>query len=103
MEEASLNCSSREGRVLTGIQSSQDLFDVIKARNWEGEEKGAVAWEGQLLGSGESGLRWNRKDGRPMRRLLGWGEVHGHMYETTLGEALGRLCRTRARQTLTCW
>lgn len=55
-------------------QSSQDLFDGIEASNWVGEEKRAVAWEGQLLGSGEFGLRWNGRESRNMRTLLAGGK-----------------------------
>lgn len=49
MEEASLNCGSREGRVPCGVQPSQALFDVIKAGNRELGEKDGLSGRDSYL------------------------------------------------------
>lgn len=43
MEEASLNCGSREGRVPCGVQPLQRPLDVIKAGNRELGEKDGLS------------------------------------------------------------
>lgn len=79
MEEASLNCGSREGRVPCGIQPSQALFDVIKAGNGElGERTGCLGGTATWIRLG-FGLQWSRRDSRPMRRLLSCWKVHSHI------------------------
>lgn len=66
MEEGSLSCGSTEGRVLSGIQPSQVLIDMIKVGNWEGKQEGKGCLGGSATGIRlEFGLKWSRRERRP--------------------------------------
>lgn len=82
----------QRGKVWSGIRSSQPLFDVVKARNWE--ESGGKGYLGGSAYRLGFGLVWRRPD-QDTHELVESSEVT--FMRPSLGEASGGLCQARAR------